>query len=32
LVYLALNRTADDEDTHTGDMRVLRAYMKVVPA
>lgn len=32
LVYLALNRTADAEDTHTGDMRVLRAYMKVVPA
>lgn len=31
-VYLALNRTADAEDTHTGDMRVLRAYMKVVPA
>lgn len=31
LVYLALNRTADAEDTHTGDMRVLRAYMKVVP-
>lgn len=32
LVYLALNRTADAEDTHTGDMRVLRAYMKVVPS
>lgn len=30
-VYLSLNRTADAEDTHTGDMRIYRVYMKVVP-
>lgn len=31
LVYLSLNRTTEAEDTHTGDMRVIRVYMKVVP-
>lgn len=31
LVYLKLGRTADAEDTHTGDFRLMRAYMKVVP-
>ena len=30
LLYLKLGRTADAQDTHTGDMYVFQAYLKVV--